>query len=250
MTNADRALAVALLRRDWHWRTSVPLLAGAAALASLCTRAATRTTAGSAPTNADGSLLSLTTDALLPWLGAHLGALGAASAALLVIHRLTSDAEDDWLPTLVAGGASRTTYLGTTTGSAVGLVLAALLTGTAAAIGSGEHGATAIHRLPGAIALILACAAYGSAVAVLARGHGRSLILATLAFTLPLGILAGTYLRLGTWPPWWVTRLLGIHLPLLTLRGDLAAVSYQVAYVAVVTGLVLPLAERRVARER
>jgi len=129
-------------------------------------------------------------------------------------------------------------------------VLAALLTGTAAAIGSGEHGATAIHRLPGAIALILACAAYGSAVAVLARGHGRSLILATLAFTLPLGILAGTYLRLGTWPPWWVTRLLGVHLPLLTLRGDLAAVSYQVAYVAVVTGLVLPLAERRVARER
>lgn len=247
MIDADRALALALLRRDWRWRTSAPLLAIAATLAALCTRAGS--SSPSAPGESDGTTLALATHVLLPWLGDHLGALAAVGVVLLVLHHLASDATDGWLPTAVAGGAHRTTYLGTVVGSAVALTLAALLAATAAAIGAGAHPAQAARRLPAAFALVTAWATYAAAVTVVARTHGRSLLLVSLAIALPLAITAGSYVWLGTWPPWWATRLLALHLPLITLRDDLAAVSYQMAYTAIVAALLLPLAERRVARE-
>ena len=173
----NRRLQRALLRRE----LGLPLLGGAIILliGSLALGRLIAERGVPLPTGDDSfPPMVMSGDRIALWIASHVTPLPfVMAAAVLALGRLAGDRSASWLSTLVAAGASRGGY--------AGAVLAAVVLGQSALLGSvivGLHvgvwtisggGASllrhAVADAPGMIALIISSAVYGAAWAALVR---------------------------------------------------------------------------------
>ncbi len=184
-----------------------------------------------------------------------LAVIAAIATIMRVIERLGSDHDADWLLQLVAAGASRTTYVMLLPMCVAAGLMAPYATGAMAFAATlvFVSGTTAVVRsvlleLPLVLIMLSSAAAFGAALAAVWPDRRAAYVAIGLLLAPWLGLLLTLGDGGGESPVSGVVTAIGYPPPPLYLSYSPSHLAYVVTYIAIMLGIGLVQADRRIGR--